>query len=89
MRVEGFTDFASRPRRLRMLLDAYGWTGTVSEVLDAVQARLVAHMQGLRGLAEAGDPLFQRLINSGVLSALEEAKRQLGQDRSELEVQSA
>lgn len=25
--AEGFTDFDARPRRLRLLLDAYGWTG--------------------------------------------------------------
>jgi hypothetical protein len=85
--AEGFTDFASRPRRLRMLLGAYGWTGTVSEVLDAVQARLVAHMQDVRRLADAGDPLFQQLINSGVLSALMEATRQLDSDRPEFEIQ--
>ena len=67
---EGFTDFASRPRRLRMPLDAYGYTGSVSQVLDAVTARVTAHMQDVRDLANAGNPLFARLIDSGVLNAL-------------------
>ena len=84
--AEGFDDFASRPPRLRMLLDAYGWRGTVSEVLDAVQARLLAHMQDVRDLADAGDPFFQRLVNSGALSTLTEAMLQLNEDRPGLDV---
>lgn len=86
--AEGFNDFAARPRRLRLLLDAYGWTGTVSEVLDVVQARIAAHIQDVRALADAGDPLFLRLIDSGVLNALTRAMRELDQDRPELEARS-
>jgi hypothetical protein len=66
--VEGFTSFEARPRRLRRLLDAYGWDGTVSEVLDAVEARIEGHIVDVRMLADAGDPLFARLVDSGVLS---------------------
>jgi len=29
---EGFTDFGSRPARLRLLLAEYGWTGTIGTV---------------------------------------------------------
>jgi len=82
---EGFTDFGSRPRRLRMLLDAYGYTGSVAQVLDAVNARVTAHMQDVRELADAGNPLFARLVDSGVLDALTRAMLELDEDRGQLE----
>ena len=85
VQAEGFSDFDSRPRRLRLLLHAYGWTGTVSEVLDAVQNRLIAHVDGLRALAERGDPLFRRLVDSGVPDVLQQAMRELDHDRREFE----
>ena len=71
--AEGFTDFAARPRRLRLLLDAYGFSGSVSTVLDAVRARTAAHAQGIRDLAAGGDPLFARLVDSGVADAFDQA----------------
>ena len=83
--AEGFSDFAARPRRLRKLLDAYGYTGSVAHVLDAVIARITAHMQDVRDLAEAGSPLFARLVTSGVIGALDQAMLELAKDRPELE----
>jgi hypothetical protein len=79
--AEGFTDFADRPRRLRLLLDAYGWTGDVATVLDAVRQRVTDHADGLRRLAADGDPLFRRLVDDGVLDSLDRALAQLEQDR--------
>jgi hypothetical protein len=78
---EGFTNFASRPGRLRMLLDAYGYTGSVAQVLDAVDARITAHMQDVRQLADDGNPLFARLVDSGVLDALSRAMLELDMER--------
>lgn len=78
--AEGFTRFADRPRRLRLLLDAYGYTGTVPCVLAAVEARVVDHARGLRELAAAGDPLFTRLVNDGVIGGLDRALAQLQED---------
>jgi len=75
--AEGFTDFDARPRRLRLLLDAYGFSGSVGAVLDAVRARTTAHARGLRDLAAAGDPLFARLVDSGVADALDRAITEL------------
>ena len=81
--AEGFTRFGDRPRRLRVLLDAYGYTGTVPTVptvLDAVRARIQEHARGLRELAAAGDPLFSRLVDDGVIDGLDRALVQLDQD---------
>lgn len=80
---EGFTDFAGRPRRLRMLLDAYGWHGTVEEVLEAVAARVAAHIEDVRELA-ARDPLFARLVDAGVTNYLNQALTELAWDHAEL-----
>ena len=78
--AEGFTSFADRPGRLRLLLDAYGYTGTVPTVLDSVRERIHTHARGLRELAAAGDPLFTRLVNDGVIDGLDRAMAQLSQD---------
>lgn len=42
-----------------MLLDAYGWTGTAAEVLDAVRARIVDHLRIVRELADIHETLRQ------------------------------
>jgi aminoglycoside phosphotransferase (APT) family kinase protein len=82
VRGEGFTDFADRPRRLRRLLEAYGWTGPVPELLDAVTARVSAHLDDLRTLART-DPLFARLVHDGTADALTRALAELAADRQE------
>lgn len=78
--AEGFTHFADRPRRLRLLLDAYGYQGTVDAVLHAVRARIAEHVAGLRTLADAGDPLFARLVDGGAIVDLERAMAELDED---------
>ena len=77
---EGFTRFAERPRRLRLLLDAYGYTGTVGDVLAAVRSRIDDHARGLRELAAAGDPLFARLVRDGAIDGLDRAMAELARD---------
>lgn len=81
---EGFTAFADRPRRLRLLLTAYGYQGTVEALLDAVTARITDHGRGLRELAAAGDPLFARLVDDGVIDQLDRALVELQQDAQTL-----
>jgi Phosphotransferase enzyme family len=76
---EGFTDLGSRPARLRLFLAEYGWTGTASEFLDVVRARICAHTAGVRGLAATGDPLFTRLVEQGVADDLDTALAELGE----------
>lgn len=71
--AEGFTDFADRPRRLSLFLDAYGWPGTTGEFLDAVQARMTAHSGQIRDKAAAGDEAFARLLHQGVADAVDQA----------------
>ena len=76
---EGFTDFDGRARRLHLLLDAYGWTGTIPEVLEAVSARVAAHMRDVQRLA-ATDPLFAKLVSAGTIEDLARALRELHAD---------
>ena len=77
---EGFTDFDDRPRRLRLLLDSYRYDGAVSVIIEVVQARLHDHIRGIKELAGAGDPLFQRLIDDGVITRIERALDELSHD---------
>ncbi|HUY52385.1 MAG TPA: phosphotransferase [Streptosporangiaceae bacterium] len=74
---EGFTDFGSRPRRLRQFLAAYGWAGGAGDFIDVIRARVRAHLTGLHSLAAAGDPLFARLVAQGVAASLETALAEL------------
>ena len=76
---EGFTDFGSRPARLRLFLAEYGWTGTIGEFLGIVRARVCAHAAGVRGLAATGDPLFTRLVAQGVADDLDTALAELNE----------
>jgi hypothetical protein len=78
--AEGFTRFDERPRRLHLLLDAYGYRGGVDEVLRAVRERIVEHATGLQELADAGDPLFARIVSNGVIDNLHRALAELADD---------
>jgi Phosphotransferase enzyme family len=71
--AEGFTDFPGRPRRLARFLDAYGWSGTIGEFLEVVQARMTAHAAGIRDRAAAGEKPFELLLGQGVPQAIEQA----------------
>lgn len=75
--AEGFTDFDSRPRRLRRFLDVYGRPGDSRAFLEVVRARTKAHAEGIRGLAAAGDPLFEKLLHQGVANDLDRAIAEL------------
>ena len=78
--AEGFTQFAERPRRLRLLLDAYGYAGPVTAVLEMVRQRIQDHARSLRELAAAGDPLFARLMRNGVIDGLDRAMTELAEN---------
>jgi hypothetical protein len=82
---EGFTDFDGRPRRLRLLLDSYGYDGTIGELLETVQARLEDHIRATEELARAGDPIFQHLIDDGVITRIERAIVELAHDAPEFD----
>lgn len=77
---EGFTSFGDVPRRLRLFLASYGWTGTAGEFLDVLRARLLAHMAGIRNLAAGGDPLFARIAGT-VLRDVDIALTELAETR--------
>jgi Phosphotransferase enzyme family len=75
--AEGFTAFADRPRRLRLFLDAYGWSGPTGQFIETVRQRVSASAQGIRRIAAAGDPAYQQMIEHGVDAALETAVNEL------------
>lgn len=61
---QGRTAAAERPRRLRLLCDAYGLRDR-QEVLSAVHARVLSTSQWLEEGAARGDPVFRRLVDEG------------------------
>jgi hypothetical protein len=75
--AEGFTAFADRPRRLRLFLDTYGWSGPVGPFVDIVRQRVSASAEGIRRIAAAGDPAYQNMMDHGVDTALETAVHEL------------
>ncbi|GAA2469216.1 phosphotransferase [Winogradskya humida] len=77
--AEGFTDFAERPRRLKLFLDTYGWDGPLASFLEIVRDRVNASAEGIRRTAAAGDPAFQQMISHGVDTNLETAARELAE----------
>ena len=76
--ADGFAVDTDRARRLGLLLDAYGWTGTVHEVLTAVRRRALEHASGLRAAARDGYGPAVRLVAEGVADAFERAVTELG-----------
>ncbi|WP_229076005.1 aminoglycoside phosphotransferase family protein [Actinoplanes sp. DH11] len=63
--AEGFTAFADRPRRLRLMLEAYGWRGETTQMVRETRDRISASIHDIRRLAAAGDPGCRKLIESG------------------------
>ncbi|MEU8664806.1 aminoglycoside phosphotransferase family protein [Actinoplanes philippinensis] len=63
--ADGWTDLTDRPRRLRMLLDAYGWRGTAADMVREVRDRISAAIHDIRRLATDGDHDCRELIHSG------------------------
>ncbi|MEU4833508.1 phosphotransferase [Streptosporangium sp. NPDC023615] len=75
--AEGFTAFTDRSRRLRLFLDAYGWSGPAGEFVDVVRRRVSASAEGIRRIAAAGDPAYRNMVEHGVDAALETAVEEL------------
>ena len=79
--ADGFPAGVDRERRLRLLLEAYGWAGSAGEVLDAVRARAAEHARGLRAAARDGYGPAARLVEEGVAGDFERAVRELDDHR--------
>ncbi|GIE33901.1 hypothetical protein Ait01nite_069460 [Actinoplanes italicus] len=75
--AEGWTDLTDRPRRLRMLLDAYGWRGTATDMVREVRDRISAAIHDIRRLATDGDHDCRELIHSGLDLRLAAAVKEL------------
>ena len=82
--ADGFPARADRSRRLRLLLDAYEWSGTVPEVLAAVRQRALDHAAGLRSAADAGYGPAVALVAEGVADAFDRAVAELDASRAAL-----
>ena len=83
--ADGFPPDLDRPRRLRLLLDAYGWTGPEAEVLAAVRRRASDHAEGLRAAAAAGYEPAVELVAEGVDGAFDRAVAELDAERARLD----
>jgi len=75
--ADGFGADTDRARRLDLLLAAYGWTGTVREVLTAVRRRALEHASGLRAAALDGWGAAVDLVAEGVADAFDRAVTEL------------
>lgn len=75
--AEGFTAFERRPARLRLMLDAYGWTGPLGPFVETVRQRVGDSARGIRRNAAAGDPAYVMMVDQGVDAALETAVAEL------------
>lgn len=82
--AEGFTAFAERPRRLRLFLDHYGWSGDLTAFLETVEARVLASADGIERTANLGDPAYQQMLLAGVAESLRTAAAELAHDTSHL-----
>lgn len=78
--AEGFTAFADRPRRLRLFLNHYDWTGDMQAFLRTVQARVMASASGIERTASRGDLAYQRMLEAGIADSLRTAASQLARD---------
>jgi hypothetical protein len=57
-----------RPRRLRLFADAYGVSpADRARLVSVVRTRIVDHMEGIRRMADAGDPAFVQIVERGHL----------------------
>jgi hypothetical protein len=57
-----------RTRRLRLFADAYGLSADDrARLVPVVRSRIVDHNEGIRRMAEAGEPAFVRLVERGHL----------------------
>lgn len=74
---EGFSDYASRPARLRLFLDAYGWTGDPEILIRDVQERMRLRAARIRRLGVGGEELYVKLLRWGVADDLDRAVREL------------
>ena len=67
----GWTEEPDVPRRLGMLLDAYGLAaGKRPALLEAIPARMQASVDRIAAGAEAGDPGLRALRNRGYLDEM-------------------
>ena len=75
--ADGYPPNLDRPRRLRLILDAYGWTGSIADVLAAVRQRALDHAAGLRAAADSGYGPAAELAAEGVADAFDRAVAEL------------
>jgi Phosphotransferase enzyme family len=82
--ADGFPSDVDRAGRLRMLLEAYQWAGTIEEALAAVRLRALEHATGLRAAADAGYRPAAALVAEGVADDFDRAVTELDASMEEL-----
>jgi hypothetical protein len=82
--ADGFPPDVDRAGRLRLVLEAYEWTGTLGEVLAAVRLRAVEHATGLRRAAAAGYGPAAALVAEGVAEDFDRAAAELDASMGDL-----
>jgi len=82
--ADGFPPDVDRAGRLRLLLEAYQWAGTVEEALAAVRLRALEHATGLRAAADTGYGPAAALVAEGVADAFDRAVTELDASMEEL-----
>jgi len=82
--ADGFPLHVDRPRRLGLLLRAFGWAGTVREVVIAVRHRALEHAAGLRAAADEGYGPAVTLVAEGVADAFDRAVAELDTSMEDL-----
>jgi hypothetical protein len=58
----GFRDPGDRPRRLHLMLDAYGFSGDRAIIREAILGRVERNVAVIRQLAGGGEPVFRRML---------------------------
>jgi Phosphotransferase enzyme family len=82
--ADGFPPDVDRAGRLRLLLQAYEWAGTLEQALAAVRLRALEHATGLRAAADAGYGPAAALVAEGVAEAFDRAVTELDASMDEL-----
>lgn len=70
---EGFTNFAQRRERAERVLRAYGWDGSVADILRLIAGRLESQIKMMRRVAAQGDETYRTMLDRGVDRQLESA----------------
>ncbi len=76
---EGFRAFSHRQRRLEDFLRAYGWEGTLRDVVDRLIRQLDEQVGVMRAVAATGDEAYKAMLRRGQDQLLETAREEIAE----------